>query len=78
MSASPMATHCQHACKCFALFVGTSLFCRTVKLFLSINTDVVSRKTLKLVHYCILLLMVCRFVTSIIALHITLCNKTSC
>ena len=37
MSAKPMAAHCQHMCKCFALYAVIP----HIKLFSPINTDVV-------------------------------------
>ena len=80
MSVLPMAAHCQHACKHFALY--TQLYCSTTyKTFLTTQYwHCMPRKTsLKLVHYCILLSMACHFDARIIVTYrVTFCNKTGC
>ena len=62
MSTSPMAAHCQHAFKLFALSV--QLYCSTTyQMLLSNQHWLCMHKitSLKLVYYCIVVFMACHF-----------------
>ena len=63
MSVLPMAVHCQHKCKHFALSVNFTVLLHK-KLFLPIKLTLYVKKNfikIKLIHYCTLLSMANHF-----------------